>query len=72
MRNRFQNPIQVVLFVAISLLAVACARNYSGKYECVITTERKCYALASGKCVDLNSMEGMMNSPFIEIGRAHV
>jgi hypothetical protein len=61
------------LFYAIALCLVAgCGRNHSGRYEASITSQRKCYVLASGQCVDINSMEGMMNSPFMaaSAGRA--
>lgn len=56
----------------ISWLFTGCARTHTGKYESVITSQRKCYVLASGKCADINSMEGMMNSPFMaaSAGRA--
>ena len=63
-----------VFFSITGWLVIGCARDRSGKYESLITEKRKCYVLASGRCVDINSMEGMMNSPFMAAsdGRAPV
>src|SRR5687768_8149616 len=51
--------------VAAACFLSGCGRDRSGRYESLMRSDRVCYVLASGRCVDLNTMEGMLHSPFM-------